>query len=69
MAVKNKDDRFVKCIGCTHGTYMQWFKNPIIAECNALGERMVAESRRICKLFKPSGIANPEVKHYDSYDD
>lgn len=69
MALKNKDDRFVKCIDCTHAKFMQWYNNPIIAECDTFKERMVAESRRICKSFIPSAVSNPEVTHYSSYDD
>lgn len=67
MASKSKDDIFVKCISCTHASYMQWFENPIIADCHILHERMVAESKRVCKLYNKSSITNPEVTHYDSY--
>ena len=47
---------------------MQWFTNPIIAYCHTLKQKQVAESRRICKHFVPSGNPEPEIVHYDHYE-
>lgn len=69
MAFKKENEEFIRCIDCIHGTFMQWFENPIIADCNALNERMVAQSRRLCKEFEPSGNSNPEITHYDHYEE
>ncbi|MBO4906485.1 MAG: hypothetical protein J5486_05565 [Bacteroidaceae bacterium] len=69
MAIKNDNDRFVRCIDCIHGSFMQWFENPIIAQCDVFKERMVAQSRRLCKDYVPSGKSNPEVTHFDHYED
>ena len=64
MAEKNKG--MVKCIDCRRGTYMQWFRNPIICECNLLHERFVAESQRFCEDFEERSD-KVEVTHYDHY--
>ena len=70
MASKNTSEReFVRCLECRYATFMQWFENPIVAQCSQLEERMVAQSNRICKLYSPSGNQHPEVKHFDSYDE
>ncbi len=67
MAVKNYESSFVKCIDCKHAKFMQWYENPIIAECMLHKERQVALAKRLCSLFAPSN-AEPEVLHFDSYD-
>ena len=30
---------------------------------------MVAETQRICSLFKPSGNPNPGITHFDHYEE
>jgi hypothetical protein len=57
----------VQCRKCKHATLMQWFKNPIIAQCAIHGDRQVAESNRICKEFVESFNEAP-ITHYDSYE-
>lgn len=70
MALKNSSEReFVRCMECRHATFMQWYENPIVANCSQLGERTVAQSNRVCKLFAPSGTAHPAVTHYENYDE
>ncbi|MBQ7495484.1 MAG: hypothetical protein IJT75_07040 [Bacteroidaceae bacterium] len=71
MAQKNNERGFVRCVECKHATYMQWFENPIIAECQVHHERMVGEARRICKSFEPSGVVDVSqisIQHFDHYD-
>lgn len=63
MAVKNE---MIRCIDCKNGTYMQWFKNPIICKCAVLEEKMVAESRRICNDFEERN-GEPVIEHFDHY--
>lgn len=60
---------YVTCIQCSNARFMRWFENPVIAYCNEEHERMVAESQRICPLFKPSGNPNPDIIHFDHYED
>ncbi len=70
MAIKNSQEReFVKCLDCRHGSFMQWYENPIVAYCDVFKERSVASSRRLCKMFVPSHVAQPKITHYDSYDE
>ena len=70
MASKTGSEReFVRCLECRHATFMQWYENPIVAQCEQLNERMVAQSKRVCKLFSPSGNKDPHVTHYDNYDE
>lgn len=71
MAVKTNEKGFVRCVECKHATYMQWFENPIIANCNFYHERLVGEARRICKFYEPSGkvdVGQLEIQHFDHYD-
>lgn len=56
-----------QCKNCKHAKLMQWFKNPIIAECTLFNERQVAEANRICKDFSQRHDT-PEIKHFDSYE-
>ena len=65
MAKSNPD--FVCCLECRNGIFMQWFSNPIVAYCRELRERVVAQAPRNCSFFMPSGIENPEIRHFDSY--
>lgn len=70
MAVtRNNDKDFVCCMSCSRGIFMQWYENPIIAYCRVKKERMVAESRRICQSFSPTVDANPEIHHFDTYEE
>lgn len=62
MAANN----MVQCINCKYATYMQWFKNPVIAECKILKERQVAEAKRICKEFKER-LEPGNITHFDNY--
>jgi len=69
MATKsNNEKKFVQCITCKHGEFMQWFQNPVIAYCHLREEKMVATSRRLCPLYSPSGQQEPEIKHFDHYE-
>lgn len=52
---------------CKHAKFMQWFENPIVAECNYNNERYVAEARRICKIYEYVNNPNPTIQHFDSY--
>ena len=65
---RREDDEFVQCLQCSHANFMQWFTNPIIAYCHTLKQKQVAESRRICKHFVPSGNPEPDIVHYDHYE-
>lgn len=58
----------VSCRNCAYATFMQWFKNPVIANCAALGERQVADSQRRCKLFVYRDNSDREIQHFDHYD-
>lgn len=70
MAKTNSTDKnFVCCMKCSHGIFMQWFSNPIVAFCTCKHERMVAESMRICPNFKPSPNPAPEIVHFNSYEE
>lgn len=66
MAKTDKD--FICCLECKHGIFMQWYQNPIVAYCREFHERMVAQAPRTCPLFKPSGIENLEIHHFDRYE-
>lgn len=59
---------FINCLECKNGIFMQWFENPIIAYCCDRRERMVAQAPRTCPFFKPSGITDPEIHHFDTYE-
>lgn len=52
---------------CQWATLMQWFENPVVAQCEKKGDRQVAATRRFCKEFKRRGD-KPEIQHFDSYD-
>ena len=56
----------VRCLDCKHGTYMQWYKNPIICRCEVLEEKTVAESKRVCKDYERRN-SEPEIEHFDHY--
>lgn len=58
----------VSCRNCAHATFMQWFKNPVIAYCDAFDERMVADSQHRCKLFEYRDNSDREIQHFDHYD-
>ncbi|MBQ9286502.1 MAG: hypothetical protein IJ209_09545 [Bacteroidaceae bacterium] len=66
MASKNSDSLFVKCIDCTHASFMQWYDNPIIAQCKLHNDRQVACAKRICQSFAPA-TTRPNIEHFDSY--
>ncbi len=71
MSQKINDKGFVHCVNCTHAKFMQWYENPIIAECDIYHERMVGEAHRICRHFQSSGITDVNqlvIQHFDSYD-
>ena len=71
MPVKNTSREFVNCLGCKHAHLMQWFDNPIVAECEVRHERMVAEAKMYCSSFAPSGVRDRrllEIEHFDHYD-
>ncbi len=63
-----KNSFMVSCIHCKHGTFKQWFHNPIICQCNVFNEKFVAEARRICNDFEARSEGKPiEVAHLDHY--
>lgn len=65
MAERNKG--MVYCIKCKHGSFMQWFNNPIICQCAVYHEKFVAESKRLCEEYRPRTDTNIEITHYDHY--
>ncbi|MCR4994474.1 MAG: hypothetical protein K6A32_03710 [Bacteroidales bacterium] len=58
-----------RCITCKNGRFMQWMENPVIAYCNILRERFVAECDRQCKFYTPTTSESKEIIHYDHYED
>ncbi len=67
---KSKDSkRLAQCIKCKHSTLKQWMENPIIAICHIRHERFVAACDRQCTFFELSGNPNPEITHYDEYEE
>lgn len=64
MAANNE---LVQCTKCKHATLMQWFNNPIIAQCSVFNDRQVAESRRVCKEFSLD-YNQKDIKHFDCYE-
>ncbi len=68
MKTKEGDKEFVTCMQCQHATLMQWFENPIVAQCAKKGDRQVAQSNRICKEFRQS-TAEANIQHFDHYED
>ncbi len=66
----NDKNEMVRCIDCRHGSYMQWFQNPVICYCKLFEEKTVAESKRICDNFqrRPKPIdREKDVEHHDHY--
>ncbi len=57
----------IQCLNCKHGTFMQWFHNPIICQCNMFNERFVAEAKHNCEEYEERHKPG-EVTHYDKYD-
>lgn len=56
----------VCCMDCLNAELMQWFSNPIIAQCRALKERQVARTRRVCEHHRKD--ENPKnITHYEKY--
>ncbi len=66
MASKTPSNKFVQCISCKHAEYMQWYENPIIANCGLLRERQVAEANRICRLYAKR-TTDIKISHFDHY--
>ena len=67
---KSKDSKTpTRCFLCKHATLMQWMENPIIADCKLRHERLVAMSDHQCVLFEASNNPEPEISHYDHYED
>ena len=68
---KNEDRLYVQCLQCKNASaFLQWFSNPIIAVCGERGDRQVAATKRICKLFiRAKNEELPPVQHFDHYDD
>ena len=57
----------VRCIDCKHGTYKQWFCNPVICICRVKDdEKFVAASKRICPSYEERA-GEPEITHFDHY--
>lgn len=64
---KEKNKGLVCCINCKHGSYRQWYQNPIICLCALKDdEKFVAATKRLCPLYeeRPS---EPVVTHFDHY--
>lgn len=63
-----REAQLVRCMECEHSTLMQWFTNPVIAECavrKSFGrpERQVARMTHVCEQYKRyTGIIKP-IKH------
>ena len=68
IAKKTVERESVYCLRCKNAIFMQWFQNPIIAQCNIHNERFVANAHRICGDFLPSNNPNPDIQHFDSYE-
>lgn len=69
-SIKSKDSKApIKCFLCKHATLMQWMENPIVADCKLHHERFVAMSEHPCTQFEASGIPEPEIIHYDHYEE
>lgn len=67
---RRKKHVLVRCMDCAKGTFMQWFNNPIICECNigeSNKERYVAMVKKECELFKQRE-EEPIIKHFDHYE-
>ena len=62
------EKQVVRCMDCRHAALMQWFDNPVVAECTkrVFGHRFVAVSNRFCADFGKRGC-KPLIKHYQSY--
>lgn len=64
--MKKSANRIVTCYECKFADLMQWWDNPIIANCAKKEEREVAMSKRKCDMWekddKPKAIS-----HYDKY--
>ena len=58
----------IRCRNCSHATFMQWFKNPVIAYCDIREERMVADSPHLCNLFVYRDNSDRKITHYDHYE-
>lgn len=58
----------IRCHDCKYASLMQWFENPIVADCTLFQKRMVADSRHKCKDFVQSTVESPEIKHFDKYE-
>lgn len=62
---KKAEAQLVRCMECEHSTLMQWFTNPVIAECavrKSFGrpERQVARMTHVCEQYKRyTGIIKP----------
>lgn len=70
MASTGEPKKMIRCIECANGKFMQWFDNPVVCECSIRTViRFVANARKICSDFKPSNNPNPEITHYDTYEE
>ena len=58
----------IRCIDCANGTYMQWFKNPIICHCKLYDERFVAESKHNCDEYEIRKTP-VVIEHFYKYED
>ena len=56
----------VQCRYCKHAALMQWWDNPIIAQCDVTGEREVAETKRLCETFEKR-VKAEIVEHFNQY--
>jgi len=65
MAERSKG--MVRCIECSNGKYMQWFRNPVICQCSIYREKFVAEAKRLCDEYTKRTNTKVEITHYDHY--
>lgn len=55
-------------MSCKWAELMQWYQNPVVAQCTKRGDRQVAATRRICKEYAHR-TTEPTITHFDHYDE
>lgn len=61
-----KQRELIRCVDCKYAQLMQWWDNPVIAQCTLRDEREVAMSRRLCASYEPSNKPK-NIQHLTSY--
>ena len=67
MKKLSKRDEPRKCYDCKYAELMQWFNNPVIAQCMVLGRREVAQAKRRCEKFEQNN-GTREIAHFSRYE-